>query len=58
MFPHRPKVDFYENHVLNLIMQMVRTKETGSGVAGEQVSFVIGPEFLVTFQEEPEWDFV
>ena len=53
--PHRPKVDFYENHVL-IIMQMVRTKETGSGVAGEQVSFVIGPEFLVTFQEEPEWD--
>jgi magnesium transporter len=53
--PHRPKVDFYENHVL-IIMQMVRTKETGSGVSGEQVSFVIGKEFLVTFQEEPEWD--
>jgi magnesium transporter len=53
--PHRPKVDFYENHVL-IIMQMVRTKETGSGVSGEQVSFVIGQEFLVTFQEEPEWD--
>jgi magnesium transporter len=53
--PHRPKVDYYENHVL-IILQMVRTQETGSGVAGEQVSFVLGKEFLVTFQEEPEWD--
>ena len=53
--PHRPKVDYYEDHVL-IIMQMVRTKDTGSGVAGEQVSFVLGQDFLVTFQEEPEWD--
>lgn len=53
--PHRPKVDYYENHVL-IILQMVRAKETGSGISGEQVSFVLGKEFLVTFQEEPEWD--
>jgi magnesium transporter len=53
--PTVPKVDYYENQVL-IILQMVRTKESGSGVVGEQVSFVLGKGFLVTFQEEPEWD--
>ncbi|HIK45112.1 MAG TPA: magnesium/cobalt transporter CorA [Leptolyngbyaceae cyanobacterium M65_K2018_010] len=53
--PHRPKIDFYEDQIL-VIMQMVRHKESGSGVASEQVSFVLGRNFLVTFQEEPEWD--
>lgn len=53
--PHRPKVDFYEDQIL-LIMQMVQSKDAGSGVDSEQVSFVLGRDFLVTFQEEPEWD--
>lgn len=53
--PHRPKIDFYDDQIL-VIMQMVRSKETGTGVASEQVSFVLGKTFLVTFQEEPEWD--
>ncbi len=53
--PHRPKIDFYDDKIL-IIMQMVQPKKTGSGVGSEQVSFVIGKGFLVTFQEEPEWD--
>ena len=53
--PHRPKVDFYDDQIL-LIMQMVQSKDAGSGVDSEQVSFVLGRDFLVTFQEEPEWD--
>ncbi len=53
--PHRPKVDFYDDKIL-IIMQMVQPKKTGSGVGSEQVSFVMGNDFLVTFQEEPEWD--
>lgn len=53
--PHRPKIDFYDGQLL-IVMQMVRPKDTGSGVSSEQVSFVLGKEFLVTFQEEPEWD--
>ncbi|WP_035984242.1 magnesium/cobalt transporter CorA [Leptolyngbya sp. KIOST-1] len=53
--PHRPKIDFYDDKIL-IIMQMVRPKPTGSGVGSEQVSFVLGKGFLVTFQEEPEWD--
>jgi magnesium transporter len=53
--PHRPKIDFYDDKIL-VIMQMVQPKPTGSGVASEQVSFVLGKDFLATFQEEPEWD--
>lgn len=53
--PHRPKIDFYKNHLL-IIVQMVRSKDTGSMVTSEQVSFVLGKDFLVTFQEEPNWD--
>lgn len=53
--PHRPKIDFYDDKIL-VIMQMVRPKPTGTGVSSEQVSFVLGKGFLITFQEEPEWD--
>lgn len=53
--PHRPKIDFYDDKIL-IIMQMVQPKPTGSGVGSEQVSFVLGQDFLITFQEEPEWD--
>lgn len=53
--PHRPKIDFYDDKIL-IIMQMVRPQPAGSGVVSEQVSFVLGHEFLATFQEEPEWD--
>jgi len=53
--PHRPKLDFYPDHLL-IVMQMVHPKSTGSGVAGEQVSFVLGQGFLITFQEDPRWD--
>ena len=53
--PHRPKIDFYDDKIL-IIMQLVQPKKTGSGGRSEQVSFVLGKGFLVTFQEEPEWD--
>ena len=53
--PHRPKIDCYSDHLL-IIMRMVRRKESGEGISSEQVSFVLGENFLVTFQEEPYWD--
>lgn len=53
--PHRPKIDYYSDHLL-IIMRMVRPKESGKGIFSEQVSFVLGRNFLVTFQEEPHWD--
>ncbi|HEY9735893.1 MAG TPA: magnesium/cobalt transporter CorA [Trichocoleus sp.] len=53
--PHRPKIDYYSDHLL-IIMRMVRPKESGEGISSEQVSFVLGRNFVVTFQEEPHWD--
>jgi magnesium transporter len=53
--PHRPKIDYYSDHLL-IIMRMVRPKVSGEGISSEQVSFVLGRHFLVTFQEEPHWD--
>lgn len=53
--PHRPKIDFYDDKIL-IIMQMVQPRSTGTGVGSEQVSFVLGQGFLITFQEEPDWD--
>ncbi|MBU6229437.1 MAG: magnesium/cobalt transporter CorA [Cyanobacteria bacterium REEB459] len=53
--PHRPKIAFYDHQIL-LIMQMVRPKSSGTGVGSEQVSLILGKGFLVTFQEEPNWD--
>ncbi|MBD0334089.1 MAG: magnesium/cobalt transporter CorA [Cyanobacteria bacterium Co-bin13] len=53
--PHRPKIDYYSDHLL-IIMRMVRPKKSGEGISSEQVSFVLGRNFLVTFQEEPHWD--
>lgn len=53
--PHNPKVDYYADHLL-VIMQMVRPKSSGQGFTSEQVSFVLGRNRLITFQEEASWD--
>lgn len=53
--PQRPKIDYYEDHIL-IIMQMVRPKPSGKSFTSEQVSFVLNKRGLLTFQEEPSWD--
>jgi magnesium transporter len=49
--PQRPKLEDYNNQLL-LISHMVRLKEDESGFDTEQVSFVLGKRYLLTFQEE------
>jgi magnesium transporter len=49
--PQRPKLEDYNNQVL-VIAHMVRLKDDGSGFDTEQVSFVLGKRYLLTFQEE------
>ena len=49
--PQRPKTQTYEHHQL-LFTRMLTGGEDGQ-VSLEQVSFVIGPNYLVTFQERP-----
>jgi len=53
--PQRPKIEEYTDQLL-VIMQMVMNKENGQGFFLEQVSFVLGKYYLLTIQEEPNFD--
>jgi magnesium transporter len=53
--PQRPKVEEYE-HQLVLIALMVILKPNRQGFYREQVSFILGKNYLLTVQEEPERD--
>jgi len=49
--PQPPKIELYKNYLL-IIAQMVRSKEKGYGFKREQVGFVLGKGYLLTFQED------
>jgi magnesium transporter len=53
--PQRPKIEDYREQVV-AIAQMVIPKDKGDGFWLEQVSFVIGKNYLLTVQEEGELD--
>ncbi|WP_413174311.1 magnesium/cobalt transporter CorA [Anabaena azotica] len=51
----RPKIEDYEDQLL-IIARMVVPKERNFGFHSEQVSLVLGKHYLLTVQEEPEYD--
>jgi magnesium transporter len=53
--PQRPKVEDHENQLV-VIARMVVPKEHKIGFYSEQVGFVLGKNYLLTVQEEPEHD--
>lgn len=53
--PQRPKVEEYDDQVL-IITRMVTPKRKGMGFLSEQVSFILGQHYLLTVQEEPQYD--
>ena len=53
--PQRPKVEIYEDRVL-IIAWMVMLNPEERGFFTEQVSFVLDHSYLLTVQEEPEYD--
>ncbi len=53
--PQRPKIEDYQDQLV-IITQMVMLKEKEERFWLEQVSFVLGKHYLLTIQEEPEWD--
>jgi len=53
--PQRPKVQEYADQQV-IIAQMVSLKPDAKGFVSEQVSFVLGKNYLLTVQEEPEFD--
>jgi len=53
--PQRPKVEDY-NEQLIIIVHLVEAKTEEDGFQSEQISFVLGKNYLLTFQEEPNHD--
>ncbi len=53
--PQRPKVVDYEDHLL-IIAWMVMIKPNSYDFHKEQVSFILGKHYLLTVQEEPDYD--
>ncbi|XGW00435.1 MAG: magnesium/cobalt transporter CorA [Leptolyngbya sp. BL-A-14] len=53
--PQRPKIEEYDEQLL-IIARMVTIKSSGNGFISEQVSLVLGRHYLLTVQEEPEYD--
>lgn len=53
--PQRPKVEDY-HHQLLMITRMVTPTDNERGFISEQVSFILGPHYLLTVQEECDVD--
>ncbi|MEH1833847.1 MAG: magnesium/cobalt transporter CorA [Nostoc sp.] len=53
--PERPKTEDYEDQLL-FIARMIVAKEKTCGFYSEQVSLILGKNYLLTVQEEPEHD--
>ena len=46
----RPKVEDFEDYIY-LVFKMLKFDEKTSHISSEQVSFILGPNFLISFQE-------
>lgn len=53
--PQRPKVEDY-NEQLIIIIHLVQPRPEEDGFYSQQVSLVLGKNYLLTFQEEPDHD--
>jgi magnesium transporter len=53
--PQRPKVEEYEDQLL-IISRMITLKESEDSFISEQVSLILGKHYLLTVQEEPDYD--
>lgn len=53
--PQRPKVESFEAQEL-IILHMVTSRDDGIGFYDEQVSLILGKNYVLTVQEEPEND--
>lgn len=54
--PQRPKIEEYENQLILIARMVILPSNYTSGFFTEQVSFILGPHYLLTVQEEPEYD--
>jgi len=49
---HRPKIEVYDNYLL-VILKMISSNRSQNRIDIEQMSFVLGENFLISFQERP-----
>lgn len=57
--PQRPKIEYYGDQLLiitRMVMSDPDAKEGDNRFTSEQISFVLGQNYLLTVQEEPEQD--
>ncbi len=54
--PQRPKLEEYDENQLVFITHMVYPKVKKRGFISEQVSFILGKNYLLTVQEEEQFD--
>ncbi|MDG1477661.1 MAG: magnesium/cobalt transporter CorA [Vicingaceae bacterium] len=48
---HRPKAEYFEDHMI-FSLKMLGVNETGDNIISEQVSIVLGKNYLISFQEQ------
>ncbi len=48
---HRPKIEYYEDHML-FTLKMLGINKSGNKIISEQISFVLGENYLISFQEQ------
>lgn len=53
--PQRPRFEDYDDQLL-VICRMVKADEEGKGFDRQQVSFVLGPNYVLTIQEALDYD--
>ncbi|MCB0794635.1 MAG: magnesium/cobalt transporter CorA [Flavobacteriales bacterium] len=51
-FDHRPKAEEFPNNLF-VVVKMLRYDKIDQAVDAEQISFVLGPGYLISFQERP-----
>lgn len=49
---HRPKVESFDNYLF-MVLKMLQYNEAGEQITSEQVSLLVGPRWLISFQEAP-----
>ena len=48
----RPKVEDFGDHIF-VVLMMLYVDKNGTGLSGEQVSLIVGSDFVISFQEKP-----
>ena len=48
----RPKAEDFGDYIF-VVLKMLSIDDSGSGLLGEQVSIIIGPDYVISFQEKP-----